>query len=297
MKIDSDEFKRRAQKVHGDKYCYEESNYDGYNKKTKIRCLEHGFFEQAVGDHLRGSGCYHCGRLKNDAIRRKDTTWFVMRAKEVHGEKYDYSVTHYVYSKTKLKIKCPEHGDFYQFPMNHLAGMGCKLCSNRKLSVMNSKTNEWFLEKATKVHGDRYDYSKCVYNNKKRVVEIICREHGKFMQSPLVHLRGSGCSKCNISGFDRMSDGFVYALISDCGQYIKIGVSNNYQDRMKRLSRGTPFGFSLIGLLACSGQDAADKEREILRSNESAGLSGFDGCTEWMKYSKQLMQKVVSLTL
>ena len=57
-------------------------------------------------------------------------------------------------------------------------------------------TTEQFIEKAIKVHSDRYDYSKVVYINSKTNVTIICPEHGEFEQQPADHLRGHSCSKC-----------------------------------------------------------------------------------------------------
>ncbi len=53
-----------------------------------------------------------------------------------------------------------------------------------------------FIEKAIKVHGDKYDYSKVIYVKIKENIIIICKEHGEFEQRPDVHLK-SGCSKCS----------------------------------------------------------------------------------------------------
>lgn len=58
-----------------------------------------------------------------------------------------------------------------------------------------TKTEE-FIEKARKVHGNKYDYSKVEYINSKTKVCIICPEHGEFWQTPSIHLR-SGCYKCS----------------------------------------------------------------------------------------------------
>ena len=55
-----------------------------------------------------------------------------------------------------------------------------------------------FIEKARKVHGDRYDYSKVNYVNSKTKVCIICTEHGEFWQKPNDHLQGKGCKYCGI---------------------------------------------------------------------------------------------------
>lgn len=53
-----------------------------------------------------------------------------------------------------------------------------------------------FIERARKVHGDRYDYSETKYTLAKNLVSIICREHGPFLQLPYSHLRGSVCPAC-----------------------------------------------------------------------------------------------------
>lgn len=53
-----------------------------------------------------------------------------------------------------------------------------------------------FIEKAKKVHEDKYDYSKAVFKNNRTRIEIICSEHGSFFQFPTNHLKGSGCKIC-----------------------------------------------------------------------------------------------------
>lgn len=57
-------------------------------------------------------------------------------------------------------------------------------------------TQEEFINKAIKKHGNRYDYSKVAYTNCKNKVCIICSEHGEFWQTPDNHLRKNGCPKC-----------------------------------------------------------------------------------------------------
>ena len=59
------------------------------------------------------------------------------------------------------------------------------------------KTTEEFIEQAKNVHGDKYDYSKVVYESGQKQVEIICRVHGSFFQRPLDHLHGHNCPHCS----------------------------------------------------------------------------------------------------
>jgi very-short-patch-repair endonuclease len=53
-----------------------------------------------------------------------------------------------------------------------------------------------FIERAKKVHGDKFDYSKVEYVNSNTKVCIICPIHGEFWQRPADHIRGVGCRLC-----------------------------------------------------------------------------------------------------
>lgn len=116
---------------------------------------------------------------------------FISKAREVHGDKYDYSKVEYKGNKNKVCIICPEHGEFWQLPSSHLKGAGCPNCSGNK-----KYTTKEFIEKARKIHGDKYDYSKVEYVNSETKVCIICPEHGEFWQKPARHLMGQGCPNC-----------------------------------------------------------------------------------------------------
>lgn len=56
-----------------------------------------------------------------------------------------------------------------------------------------------WVPKFIEVHGDRYDYSqidKRVLDQGIWKVEIVCHEHGPFLQRPVKHLSGQGCPVC-----------------------------------------------------------------------------------------------------
>jgi hypothetical protein len=67
------EFIKRAQKVHGDKYDYSLVEYKNNKTKVKIICPIHGVFEQLPINHLKGFGCCACGHIKTTQ-RRFGTT-------------------------------------------------------------------------------------------------------------------------------------------------------------------------------------------------------------------------------
>lgn len=186
------EFIENAKKVHGDKYDYSNVNYINSKIKVNIICHKHGQFEQTPNDHLNGHGCKKCGIEIATIKNRKKLEDFIKKAKEIHGNRYDYSKVDYINCKTKVNIICSEHGEFFQTPNSHLFGRGCPGCSGTKKLII-----EEFIEKARLVHGDRYDYSKVEYVNNGTKVCIICSEHGEFKQTPNSHLNGCGCKKCS----------------------------------------------------------------------------------------------------
>src|SRR3972149_5976924 len=123
---------------------------------------------------------------------------FIFNAKQIHGERYDYSKFEYVNSSVKSTIICEKHGEFLQSPRNHMKGYNCKKCMYEGERTLPSKhTLESFIIKSNEVHDNKYDYSKVVYKNNKQPIIIICNKHGKFSQLAKDHLRGRGCDICS----------------------------------------------------------------------------------------------------
>lgn len=188
---------QKANEIHNNKYDYSLiTDYKDRGNKYKIICPTHGVFEQTFKNHLKGQGCPICGKELNIEHRRYTLEEFIAKAKDVHGDKYDYSNSVYRGSSVKILISCPEHGYFWQIPKNHLYGQGCPMCGNESSGNKQALTTDEFIAKAKEVHGDRYDYSKVDYTNIKTKVVITCKKHGNFEQLPYNHLSGNGCPKC-----------------------------------------------------------------------------------------------------
>ena len=206
-KLTTKDFIRKAREVHGDKYDYSRVEYDGFKSKVLIICPEHGEFEQQAGNHLTGKGCSKCS--KRTGMTTKD---FIVEARKVHGDKYDYSITKYCGMKKKLTIICSLHGEFEQQAYNHLKGCNCPKC------VGGTKSNTIdFVPKARKVHGDKYDYSLVKYENNHTPITIICSLHGEFNQIPSVHLGGSGCPICMGKGGNYLPFDELRKIIREVG--------------------------------------------------------------------------------
>lgn len=181
------EFIGKATLLHRNKYDYSNVEYINNSTKIKILCSSHGEFLQTPSDHLGGHGCPRCG-----GTQRSTTTNFIIGAKKIHGNRYDYSFVKYINAFSPVKILCKQHGYFHQTPNSHLSGCGCFNCNGSiKLDTVE------FIRRAIQLHGDKYDYSKTTYTSYHKKLIITCKHHGDFLQRPSVHLRGSGCSVCS----------------------------------------------------------------------------------------------------
>lgn len=195
--ITNDQFIERSLKIHGNKYDYSDTQYEGSSFKVSIKCKVHGCFQQRASDHVhRKAGCPKCAVESNSKNRRHDGNAFKTKAIVKHGSKYDYSAVEYVSSHSKIKIRCAKHGIFEQTPASHLHGRGCPSCRVEKLTETNSYNINDFLSKSKLMHGDKYDYSLVEYTNSVGTVRIICPNHGVFEQSAASHMGGKGCIFC-----------------------------------------------------------------------------------------------------
>ena len=187
-------FINKAIEKHGNKYDYSKVNYINSNTKVCIICPKHGEFWQKPTKHLHGDGCAKCGFEKLHFLKKKDVNTFIKDAKNKWGEKYDYSKVNYINNATKVCIICPEHGEFWQTPANHLSGYeGCRKCSGD--FIYNT---EDFINISTKTHNGFYDYSKSQFIRCDKTVTITCPIHGDFKQNAYNHaILGHSCPKCN----------------------------------------------------------------------------------------------------
>ena len=192
--MDTDFFIQKAKEVHGDRYDYSKTKYVRDKIKVIITCPEHGDFLQIPGSHLHGCGCPYCGGSK-----KKTTELFIQESRKIHGGKYDYSKVEYVNNHTKVSIICPEHGEFWQTPREHLNGCGCPECGLNSRRQKRRITNEKFLEKANYIHGEKYLYKDFKFSKEKDKIKIICPKHGEFEQTVDSHLRDNGCPICGKS--------------------------------------------------------------------------------------------------
>lgn len=199
-KLTIEEFIQKSISIYGDKYDYSLIvEYKNNRTHVPIICKIHGTFNKLPSNFLQGSGCPKCSHK-----HQYTTNEFIERAREIHGDLYDYSLVSYKNAREKISIICNTHGTFKEAPTLHLNGHGCMKCST-KLKL----TNNDFIKRAVEVHGCKYIYDKVVYKNISHQVDIICPIHGMFRQTPQSHLIVKGCKRCRTSKGERKIDSLL----------------------------------------------------------------------------------------
>jgi hypothetical protein len=188
-----DQVIKSANEAHNNKYDYSKFVYKNSKTKGIIICPTHGEFLQNIESHIhKHHGCPECG--KEIIPNKKDFNQLVIKANQIHNNKYDYSKFIYNNVIEKSIILCPIHKEFYQSMYTHIHKQhGCPKCAleNSKLDFND------VVKRFNVVHNDKYDYSKFIYVNANTKGIIICPTHGEFKQNINSHLNSKyGCPEC-----------------------------------------------------------------------------------------------------
>lgn len=202
-KLTQEEFIRRAKEACGNKFDFTNSVYRGADKPVTARCPVHGDITRRADAFLEGRDC----RLCADNKQRYSRDEFIAKAKEIHGDKYDYSKIEYINNDTAVTIICPIHGRFTLIAGNHIrkkkAG-GCPKCN-----ISYSPTTKEFVEEIKPILGDKYDYSKVVYKSARDKICLICPIHGDVHVYPYQARQGTGCKWCSYENLRLNTHDFV----------------------------------------------------------------------------------------
>jgi len=203
-------FLKNSIKKYGNKYDYSLS--DNKDNQTKIKIVDtenKKIFEQTPQGHLKGNQCQIYWSNKNN------TETFIYQSKNIHGDKYDYSISNYVASKENIEIICKTHGTFEQTPNNHLRGAGCPKCN--RFNIQQSKIFEFIKE----------NYQETFLNDRKilngKEIDIYIPElklgfefnglywHSELYKDRLYHLNKSkDCLNVGIDLFHIWEDDWIY---------------------------------------------------------------------------------------
>ena len=151
---------------------------------------------------------------------------FVTRSSETHNSFYTYHGP-WINTRQKTKIECPNHGIFEQTPNHHLKGVGCPSCGRETTAKSHTYSTDQIIERI-KIKHSYYEYRSFCPETKR--LEIICPDHGLFIQDALIHAKGHGCKKC---GHERTSkkrrissDEFIERALFVHGKIYEYDISN-----------------------------------------------------------------------
>lgn len=237
------DFIRKSKLSHGNRYIYDKVKYVNSHVKVIITCKIHGDFTTLPYTHYDGVNCEKC------SWDEKRSVGFIDKAKLLHKERYDYSLSIFVNNTDNVKIICKAHGIFEQSPGYHLKGGGCQKCYGESI---RSNTDS-FIKKSKVIHNNLYDYSKVNYIIASEVVDIICKKHGVFKQLPSIHLKGGGCSKCGYSSpFNKdsfcteLKNAIFYILYIKEENFLKIGITGRSIQKRYSTKKLIPYNYEIL---------------------------------------------------
>lgn len=199
--LNTEIFIGRAKAIHGEKYDYSEVEYKNANTKVIIACYMCGHrWGITPAHHMNGRGCRNCKYRNHSQDLTKTHDWFLVKAREVHGDNYEY-LSDYQRSREYIKIRCKICGFiFSQMANSHLSGRGCFQCGHKNMVRRQPMGFLVFEEKCKEKHNDKYIYFRDFTGVIKKI-RVLCKKHN-YEFSPYAgnHLyRGTGCPKCDLS--------------------------------------------------------------------------------------------------
>jgi len=137
--------KLKLLELYGNKYIFIFDKYINNNQIIEMKCDIHGSIYNSFGHILSGkAGCKTCANILNNPNKLCNNEIFIKKAKEIHGERYDYSLVEYKGNNLPIKIICSKHGIFQQTPNNHLKPSNCPTCNNE---IKHDNGCGWSLKK------------------------------------------------------------------------------------------------------------------------------------------------------
>lgn len=252
--LEGEVFIKKANKKHGEgRYIYNVDDYQCSRTLMKIWCPVHEkYFEQRPSAHLQGQNCPECGKQHNSENSLSSLEDFIVKCREVHGDKFDYSQTVYKGRRKEFTVICKYHGEIHMYPNNHLVGQGCTECSKE---VYRKRHEDQFLKKVSEnTFLQHLDFSKARYITNSTPVDIYCKDHNEwFKRTPnrvLDSKSGLGCATCGKVAMNRWSlnsllkipkitqkSGYFYTGRITNVAGIKLGITNNLISRKSHYKR------------------------------------------------------------
>lgn len=288
MAYTRDQLEKRIRDAGGGRYEFVRWAIDGEFgslKKCVVRCAIDEFEFEVRVSHLTGSGvgCPQCSRKRRWTAEE--------RIEQINSiENIEFVSWHDCYKnvRSKANVRCDIDGFTWSSKIDNLVNnkQGCPQCAGLRRWTPTER-----IEQINKLENIKFISWIDGYKDACSKANVKCEIDGFELAARVSNLvnNGRGCPKCAKTGYDKSKDGVLYAMRSECGRYVKVGITGNIQRRLYELSIRTPFRFNMIEKVYGDGGRVYDLEKRFHDKYERAGLSGFDGCTEWLVCSDELL--------
>ena len=196
-------FLEKLNSVHPkDSFTIDEATYKNSTTKVIANCNTCQYeFEVLPNSLLQGSGCYMCAKQEEKNTEED----IIRRFKETHPNNlYNYDRVNYIHLKEPVEIGCNACGEyFFQIPISHINGKGCRPCSFIRSANIRRRDNESFIALSDEKFGpNRAGFDRLDYKNCKLPVELQCLDCNEYyFQTPDAYMSGwNGCVPCSIKG-------------------------------------------------------------------------------------------------
>lgn len=267
---------------------------DGYknaHSKANLKCEIDGFEWSASVSSLvsQGCGCPQCSNLRRWTAEDR-----IKQINDIDNIEFVSWLDGYKNAASMANVKCTVDGFKWRAVANDLVnkGSGCPHCAgNRRW------TEEERIQQINKLENIEFVSWRDGYKNQYSKANVKCNIDGFEWAATVNSIinNGTGCPKCAKTGYNPSKVGTLYALRSECGKYVKVGISNRPVHRHKDLERATPLIFSCVEQISGDGAKIAELEKYFHEKYERAGFVGFDGCTEWLICTPELLEELRKL--
>lgn len=268
-----------------------DGDYSLLKSKAFVRCNKDGF-EWSTSINVLINGGHGCPKCAGN--RRYTKGEIECRINSIESISFVEWVDGYVNSKSKLVARCDVDGFEWVSTVTSLLNKAnyCPVCSGCR-----RWTAEERIEQINKLDNIEFVCWFSSYKNSNSKAIVRCKIDGFEWRVNINHLlnNGRGCPKCANGGYDPSKTGNLYALRSECGRYVKVGISNKPSRRHSELARDTPFNFHVIEQISGSGVKIAELEKYFHEKYERAGFARFDGATEWLICTPELLEELRNL--
>lgn len=251
----------------------------GYEWKTTLHMLLH-----------RGSKCPQCSGLRRWTAKERE-----LQINSTENIKFVKWEENKAGAHSKATVRCEIDGFEWQASVNSIVnrGTGCPQCGG-----VRKWTKEDRIEQINSIDG--IGLNKIIGRFVGDKTKIICDCHscGISWQTSICSVvsHSSRCPSCACYGYKKSKDAVLYALLSECKSYVKVGISNDCKTRLATLKRRTPFSWDCIHKIKTSGSMAYNLESMLHDKYERAEFNGkFDGYTEWLVCTPDLLEEIRSI--